>query len=103
LTQAVSFFFIYVLAAGAIVTSVFQRSSVLRLVLKSVTHLCPNLSTRFIRDEIVSAKSVPAGFFCKHDDLYVINKALLYVTVSRGWGRTGRRHRVQRSAIFVPC
>ncbi|KAG5191738.1 amino acid permease-domain-containing protein [Tribonema minus] len=63
--EILSYFSLYFIAVGLVVLSVFQRIRILKV--------------NFLKEQISELRSQPYLFFCKADDLYTINKAILYV------------------------
>jgi len=80
--QVLLVFLAYVAAAGTLVLGMFQWTNLLRFAVLVLRGVCPGVSTQGLQRELALAQSVPAMFFCKADDVYVLNKALLYVTAN---------------------
>jgi len=80
--QVLLVFLAYVAAAGTLVLGMFQWTNLLRLAVLVLRRVCPGVSTQGLQRELALAQSVPAVFFCKADDVYVLNKALSYVTAN---------------------
>ncbi|CAM9830202.1 unnamed protein product [Discosporangium mesarthrocarpum] len=77
--EILSYFSIYFLAVGFVVFLVFQRVRFLRILLRLLSPVCPSSLMESLKVQINEIQDVPYVFFCKYDDLYVINKAILYV------------------------
>lgn len=73
------YFALYFISIGLVVLFVFQRVRILKAILYAATRLCSSRMVKGVKEQISELQSVPYMFFLKSDDLYVINKAILYV------------------------
>lgn len=80
--QVLLVFLAYVAAVGTLVLGMFQWTKLLRFAVLILRGVCPGVSTQALQRELALAQAVPSVFFCKADDVYVLNKALLYVTAN---------------------
>lgn len=80
--QVLLVFLAYVAAAGTLVLLMFQWTNLLRFTVLVLRGICPGIDTGVLQKELALTQSIPAIFFCKADDVYVLNKALLYVTAN---------------------
>ena len=76
-------FLFYVVVSGTLVVAIFQRTRVLRILMNILERISPCDLSRLIQHEITHFRNAPAVFFCKRDDLYTMNKAILYVQVGK--------------------
>ncbi|CAN0289149.1 unnamed protein product [Ascophyllum nodosum] len=84
--DVVSWFILYFMAFGLIIVLGFQRVRLLKIALK-IAGATGFGSVSSLKDQIHEIQDEPFVFFCKQADLYVINKAILYV---RGNEHTSR-------------
>ncbi|CAM9785298.1 unnamed protein product [Chrysoparadoxa australica] len=78
--EVLPYFSLYCLGVGAFVLSMFMRVRVLRGLVSVISNMFPgSKSVHELREHINDLQNTPFLFFCKYDDLYVINKAVLYV------------------------
>ncbi|CAM9516623.1 unnamed protein product, partial [Ascophyllum nodosum] len=76
--DVVSWFVLYFMAVGSVIVLGFQRVRLLKIALK-IARVTGFGSVSSLKDQIHEIQDEPFVFFCKQADLYVINKAILYV------------------------
>ena len=57
----------------------YGPASAFQLLGRVISHFAPSKSVKALKDSVSDIQNVPFIFFCKYDDLYIINKAILYV------------------------
>jgi hypothetical protein len=77
--EVLAVFVLYVASAGALVLGMQHWARLLRLLVLALKALLPRVPTGFLQGEIIETQRTPVVFFLKQDDVYVLNKALLYV------------------------
>jgi len=75
----VSYFSFYLIGVGAVIIIMFQRVRLLRLLYVAMRSVFPNSAFANLKALISKLRSGPMLFYAKHPDLYVLNKAVLYV------------------------
>lgn len=77
--EILSYFAFYFFAVSGVVVCVFQRVRILKLFMYFASRFCMQSHLDYLKEQISELQNVPYVFLCKYDDLYVINKAILYV------------------------
>jgi hypothetical protein len=76
-------FVLYVAAAGALVLGMQHWARILQVVVAFLRRFVPGAPTGWLEQEVVATQGTPVVFFLKQDDVYVLNKAISYVSVSK--------------------
>lgn len=82
-TQVLAVFVLYVAAAGALVLGMQHWARILQVVVAFLRRFVPGAPTGWLEQEVVATQGTPVVFFLKQDDVYVLNKAISYVSVSK--------------------
>uniref|UniRef100_A0A7S1UN14 Amino acid permease/ SLC12A domain-containing protein n=1 Tax=Phaeomonas parva TaxID=124430 RepID=A0A7S1UN14_9STRA len=75
----VSYFSFYLCGVGIVIVIMFQRVRLMKLLYLVLRSLFPRSSFAGLKNIISELRSGPMIFFAKHADLYVLNKAVLYM------------------------
>lgn len=84
--EVLAVFVLYVAAAGALVLGMQHWARILHVAVLFLRKCVPGAPTGWLEQEIVDTQRTPVVFFLKQDDVYVLNKAISYVSVrSSDW------------------
>ncbi len=79
--EVLAVFVLYVASAGALVLGMQQWTRLLHFLVLLLRKVLPGIPTDFLQQGIIEAQRTPVVFFLKQDDVYVLNKAISYVSV----------------------
>jgi len=77
-----SYFFLYCSGVGLCILLMFQRLRISTLIMLALRKFFGEENARWARQWKTKLQESPYVFFCKYDDLYQINKAILYVRMN---------------------
>lgn len=78
-SEFVSYFSFYLVGVGSVMVIMFQRARLLKLAYLTLHGAFPRRDFGGLKRAIRRLRAGPMLFFAKHPDLYVLNKAVLYV------------------------
>lgn len=77
--SAIKFFVMYFVLVGGLVMIMFQRTFMMKVALKAMKHIAPVHWSASLQQTIQKVNESSCVFFLKHDNVVVLNKAILYV------------------------